>query len=610
MKKVVSIILSLVTILSVFSVLGVTASAAKPSDVMYVKSSNFTGGKVTYNVYLKKGVSLIGTIVKVVYDPAVLKPVKGGAHPSASSVNGLFVADKVKNSKNAYSMAFVSMDTYKVGSSDKAFLTVTFELINKNYPKTKVNFYCVEFNTADTKKKIEKNDTNPPLIKSFSTTTLNKTTYVGVSCVEKGLKLQWKATPGATGYYIYKYNGSTYVNIKKVSSKTLAYTDTTAKANTASIYAVRAYNAAGLDSGYNGGVSGYYIKSPGKVALSAQPTGIKIGWTKVSGAKGYRIYRRVINSDGTRSGWTYIKDIKSATTLTYIDKSSLKSGTFYEYTVRTYNAKGVSAIYKYASLRYFPAPKVTVKAVTGGVKVSWNAVSGATKYNIYRKYNGESTWTYIKTVSSSVKTYTDKTATSGRNIFYTVKAVGSNGISSCIAKKISYVGIPHVKSVTNVVGGVQIKWSKIANASSYRVYRRAAGEKSWTYIKNTTSTSYTDKTVKNGVYYRYTVKTVFYSMFSDCEEGLLTKYVAAPKLTSIEKVSNGITVKWNKVSGATSYRVYRKLKNEKDWTYITSVSSTQYTDKKATKGKTYSYTVKAVNGYMSGCDSKGLSKKR
>ncbi len=610
MKKVVSLMLSLVIFLSVFSVLGVTVSAAKPSDVMYVKSTNFSGGKVTYNVYLKKNINLIGTIVKVVYDPAVLKPVKGGAHSSAASVNGLFVADKVKNSKNAYSMAFVSMDTYKVGSSDKAFMTVTFERISKSYPKTSVKFYCVEFNTADTKKKIEKNDKNPPLITSFSTSTLNKTTYVGVSCVEKGLKLQWKATPGATGYYIYKHDGKDFVRIKTVSSKTLAYTDTTVKANTSGKYAVRSYNSAGIDSGYNGSVSGYYIKSPGKVALSAQPTGIKVGWTKVTGATGYRIYRRVINSDGTRSAWTYLKDVKSVNTLTYIDKSNLKSGTYYEYTVRSYNAKGISAVYKYASLRYFPAPKVTVSGVTGGVKISWNTISGAKKYNVYRKYSGETKWTLIKTVSSSVKTYTDKTAISGKTINYMVKAVGSNGSSSYIAKKISYVAVPHLTSITNVVGGIQIKWNGISKASGYRVYRRAAGEKSWTYLKTVTSTSYTDKNVKSGTYYKYTVRAVVNKVYSAYEDGLLIKYVAVPKLTSISNVSSGINIKWKAVTGATEYRVYRRGAGEKTWTYLTTVKTTQYTDKKVSKGNYYRYTVRAVGSYYSGTDHNGLVIKR
>ncbi len=604
MKKALSLVLSVVMLLSVFSVLAVTVSAASPSNVMYVKSNGFVNGKLTYDVYLKKNISLVGTIVKVVYDPAVLKPVSGGAHSAAASVNGIFVADQIKGSSNAYSMAFVSMDSYNVGSSDKAFMTVTFELINKNASVAKADFYCVEFNTADTNLKIEKNDSNPPLIQSFSQSTLNKTSYVGVYSIEKGLRVEWKATTGAKGYNIYK-NGS---KLTSVASNKLYYDDTTVAANSSATYIVRAYNDYGEDSGAVS-ISGYYVKPTSKVAVSIQPSGVKVGWYLVSGATSYRVYRRVINPDNSRGSWNMLYTAGAKQT-TYIDTTSLVSGTYYEYTVRAYTAKGASAVCRYAAIRYYPAPSVSLSAVTGGVKVSWNAVSGAQKYNIYRMYNGAKTWTYIATVDASKLSYTDTAAVSGRNIFYTVKAVGNNGMSAYVSKKISYVGIPHITAASNVPGGVQVKWNTVANATGYRVYRRAAGEKYWTYIATTKSNTYLDKNVKSGTYYKYTVRTVFYSMFSGYESGRLVRYIATPKLTRISNGIAGITVNWSSVAGATQYRVYRRGAGQKTWTYLGTVNNLQYTDRNVVKGSYYRYTVRAVGGYYSGFDTNGLVIKR
>ncbi len=604
MKKALSLVLSLVMLLSVFSCLGIAVSAAEPADVMYVKSNGVADGKLTYDLYLKKNISLVGTIIKVIYDPAVLKPVSGGAHSSASSVNGIFVADTVKGSNNAYSMAFVSMDSYNVGSVDKAFMTVSFEVINKNYPKADVKFYCVEFNTTDTSKKLEKNDSNPPLIQSFSESTMNKITYVGAYSIEKGLRVEWKATAGATGYNVYK-NGT------KIGSTTkLYYDDTTVSANTSATYTVRAYNASGEDSAA-ANISGYFVKPTDKVAVSIQPDGVKVGWYLVNGATSYRIYRRVINPDNTRSGWTYLYSAGDKQT-TYIDKKDLKSNTYYEYTVRAYAEKGASAVCRFAALRYYPAPAVSAKAVSGGVQVSWNSISGAQKYNIYRMYNGAKSWSYIATVTADQLSYVDKAAISGRNIFYTVKAVGNNGMSAYVATKLSYVAIPQITAASNVPGGVQIKWNKIANATGFRIYRRAAGEKYWTYIAtvNGNAVSYTDKNVKSGTYYKYTVRTVFYKIFSGFESGRLVRYIATPKLTSIKNDSAGVTIKWNSVTAATQYRVYRRGAGQKYWTYLGTVNGTQYTDKNVVRGNYYRYTVRAVGGYYSGFDTNGLVIKR
>lgn len=609
MKKALSLVLSIVMLMSVFSVLSVTVSAAEPADVMYVKSNGLSGGKLTYDIYLKKNISLIGTIVKVVYDPAVLKPVSGGAHSSASSVNGIFVADMIKGSNNAYSMAFVSMDSYNVGSADKAFMTVTFEVINKSYPKADVKFYCVEFNTSDTSKKLEKNDANPPLIQSFSQTTLDKITYVGAYSVENGLRVEWKATPGATGYYVYKLNsaGTKYEKIGETKANKLYFDDTSVAANSSAKYIVRAYNASGIDSAAVN-ISGYYVKAPSKVAVSIQPKGIKVGWYLVNGATSYRIYRRVINPDNTRSGWTYLYTA-GAKQKNYIDTKGLQSDTYYEYTVRSYTANGTSAVCRYAAIRYYPAPTVAVKAVSGGVKVSWNQIAGAKQYAVYRKYNGAKSWTYLGSVSADTLSYVDKAANSGRNIFYTVRAVGNGSKSSFVAKKIAYVGIPHLLSAKNIVGGVQVKWSAINNAKGYRVYRRAAGEKGWTYLTTVKTTSYTDKNVKSGVYYKYTVRTVFNKLYSGYESGILVRYMATPKLTSIANSGSGITVRWNAVGGAASYRVYRRAAGEKGWKYIKNTTSTSFTDSNVKKGVTYRYTVRAVNRHMSSYNS-GLAIKR
>ena len=67
---------------------------------------------------------------------------------------------------------------------------------------------------------------------------------------------------------------------------------------------------------------------------------------------------------------------------------------------------------------------------------------------------------------------------------------------------------------------------------------------------------------------------------------------------SASNISNGINVSWKKVSGAKSYKVYRKAPGAKKYSVVkkTNNKTVKYLDKKVSAGKTYSYQVVAVKG--------------
>ena len=91
------------------------------------------------------------------------------------------------------------------------------------------------------------------------------------------------------------------------------------------------------------------------------------------------------------------------------------------------------------------------------------------------------------------------------------------------------------------------------------------------------------------------------------------KKPSVPKLSKITTLYNSITVKWNAVSEADGYQVYRKVNSGK-WKVVKNTTGTSYKDKNVKAGYKYSYTVKAhkkVNGkkVYSGYNKKGLSGK-
>ena len=364
-----------------------------------------------------------------------------------------------------------------------------------------------------------------------------------------------------------------------------------------------------LDKTFSGTASydgiSYTVKAGKAVGLASIPklssasnttSGIQLKWSKVSGATGYILYRKT----GTGS-WSRIADIKNGSTVSYIDKTA-KSGTTYTYTIRAYSGKHTSDWKTTKTIKRLADPTVSSASnITAGVQVKWSKVTGATGYIVYRK-NGSGSWNRVADIKSgSTVSYTDKTAKSGTTYTYTVRAYSGSTMGDWSSTKtIKRLANPTVSSASNITAGVQVKWAKTAGATGYVVYRKT-GTGSWSRlatIKSGSTTSYTDKSAKPGTNYSYTVRACNGSTMSDWHNYKTVKRLSNPAVTSVSKTSNGINVRWSKVTGATGYVVYRKIANG-SWSRIANIksgSTTSYTDTKASKGVTYTYTVRAYNG--------------
>ncbi len=155
-----------------------------------------------------------------------------------------------------------------------------------------------------------------------------------------------------------------------------------------------------------------------------------------------------------------------------------------------------------------------------------------------------------------------------------------------------------LKSATNVTGGVKISWSAIPGAEKYVIYRKTSAKADWKklYTTKTPASAYTDKAAKSGTKYYYTVKAVRDGEYSKYDnDGVSRTYLAAPKISSVSNKSSYVEIKWGKVTGASSYDVYRKVKGG-SWAKLDSTKSTTFKDKTAKAGKVYEYKVRAKVG--------------
>ena len=157
---------------------------------------------------------------------------------------------------------------------------------------------------------------------------------------------------------------------------------------------------------------------------------------------------------------------------------------------------------------------------------------------------------------------------------------------------------PELWMVRNVDGGVEVNWHRLQGASRYRVYRRTLGG-SWQALAYVNGTSYTDRSVAAGTAYTYTVRAVINSSLAGYDpDGLTIYYLPAP-IASLGNAIDGVQVRWNLVSGALGYEIYRyhsgtgewELKGKNRYTY-----SSSWVDTDVSAGQQVSYVVRAMRG--------------
>ena len=231
-----------------------------------------------------------------------------------------------------------------------------------------------------------------------------------------------------------------------------------------------------------------------------------------------------------------------------------------------------------------------------GVKITWGAVSGAAKYAVYRKMDGESKYSrYTVTTATS---YTDKNTVNGKFYYYRIWCMDDSG--NLAGEWSNARGItcnsqvsPTISSIANTSAGVKITWGAMSGAAKYAVYRKMEGESKYSRYTITTATSYTDKNVVNGSFYYYRIWGMNSSgsllgAWSNAR-GITANIPVTAAISSIANTASGVKLTWNAVPGAAKYAVYRKAEGQSSYSRYTVTAATSYTDKNVTNGTFYYY---------------------
>ena len=290
-----------------------------------------------------------------------------------------------------------------------------------------------------------------------------------------------------------------------------------------------------------------------------------------------------------------------------------------------------------AGLPHGPKPNAPVinpiapnPSTTGNVTLTWNAVTGATNYNVYHSASNITSITGLTPIGSpTVNSYLDILTANGTE-FYVVTAVnrsGVSGMSNCV--NVTVAVPPTSPPVLNVIspnpsttGNINITWNSVSGAVRYMVYRNTSVITTNIGLiprQYPTVTTYNETIITNGVYYYAIIalnQSWELSPMSNDESVNVSipppPVPASPSLNTITpspSTSGNITLTWNSVTGAVSYNVYRDTSNITSVGMLTPIGSptgTTYQDTLALNG-TYYYAITAMNGSgespISNCES-------
>ena len=249
----------------------------------------------------------------------------------------------------------------------------------------------------------------------------------------------------------------------------------------------------------------HYVSNVPALSITTSAGKPKIYWNAVDGAAKYWVYR---STDGKKFSYY------DSTTKTSYTNSSTSIGTTYYYKVKAVavvDGKNYASDFSVSKgiLCKPAAPSVSINRSNGKPKLSWKAVSGATKYWIYRSTDGKNFKYYDSTTKTS---YTNNATTIGKLYYYKVKAVkvvdGTNKASGYSnTKSIRCKPAAPSLSIARTNGKPQIYWNCIDSATKYWIYRSTDGV-NFSYYDSTTKTSYTNKSTTKGKTYYYKVKAV------------------------------------------------------------------------------------------------------
>ncbi|MBM4115874.1 MAG: hypothetical protein FJ252_08385, partial [Phycisphaerae bacterium] len=322
------------------------------------------------------------------------------------------------------------------------------------------------------------------------------------------IEVRWNVVLGATAYDVFRSGTSAAIAVVASASFDDVVAAGVPVAGTAYTYTVRARTEV-AQSALSTGNSGFRSLPPSAQVSATDgtlPAVVRVSWSPVPGASGYRVRRGLSQSTMT--------DLSTVGPVSSYDDASAVTGVLYQYSVAATTAAGVSlSALPDEGHRPLAAP-VTCNASDGtsaaGVTVTWSTVANAVGYRVLRT-EGSETAVEFESVGTGLS-FVDTTAAPGVSYNYRVRATGTAPEVVGLLSPVN-AGFRQLEAPTTVLASdgtstehVAVNWGTTEGAASYQVFR--SGTTAALGTVTAPSTSFLDTGATVGTRFTYTVKAL------------------------------------------------------------------------------------------------------
>jgi len=348
------------------------------------------------------------------------------------------------------------------------------------------------------------------------------------------IALEWKTfiNPKVYGYHIYRSdilkNGEQLTRIATLKSKyTSHYLDTSLQPDKQYLYAIATMGKDNTESQPSKTITAATKQRFQSVsfitAISNLPRQIKLLWRPHTNPRvsHYRIER----SNASTSKWKRIKTVKQRLQVEYID-TEIGDNVKYSYRIKAVTFDRIVSLPSQiveATTKPLPEGIFTLKAtynIPSKIELSWQASNknDLKYYNIYRANKSNGSYKFLAKQKLTNTSYEDVINENGAVKFYKITVVDEDGLES--SKRVTPVmgktlEVPRKPSIT--LAQIKDKEAIInwvagdARTKSYNIYKTTIDgffSRKTKVTKNITTTRYSDKDIKRGLSYKYSIEGV------------------------------------------------------------------------------------------------------
>ena len=608
-------------------------SVTIPDGVTSIGDSAFSGCTALTSVTIPGSVTSIGggafsgcTSLTSVAIPSSVTEIGGSAFSGCTGLTSVTIPDSVTSIGDSVFSGCTALTAVTISDGVTAIGGSTFSncirLAKVTIPKSVTSigknafYYCESIadvyydGTEEDWAKISISEGNEDLLAAAlhcKPTPLTAPSVTGGNDSQGRPTLKWDKVAGAAKYEVYRARSMNGDYIKYSTQTSTGYTNS-AYLTSGSMYY---YKVRALDANGTAGPWSDVVAVTCRLGLTAptvtggndsqgRPT---LKWDKVAGAAKYEVYRSY-SQNGNYSKYS------TQTSTGYTNSSYLTSGSTYYYKVRALDANGTAGPWSDV-VAVTCRLGLTAPTVTGGndsqgrPTLKWNAVSGAAKYEVYRARSKDGDYIKYSTVTGT--SYTNISyIENGNTYYYKVRALDANGTAGAWSSVVSVtykqtLSAPSVTGGNDSQGRPTLKWKAVSGAAKYEVYRARSKDGDYIKYSTVTGTSYTNNSyIESGSTYYYKVRALDANGTAGAWSSIVSvtykQTLSAPTVTGGNDAQGRPTLKWNAVSGAAKYEVYRARSRSGDYIKYATVTGTSYTNTSYIEdGNTYYYKVRALD---------------